>query len=77
PLPTVETFDEPISLWHDAWYRLQRHRLTIFGLVLVLILAFTAIFGPSLTPYAYLSQNPTARTVLPSPSHLFGTDDLS
>lgn len=41
-----------------------------------MILAFTAIFGPYLTPYDYLSQDLNARNVLPSMSHLFGTDDL-
>ncbi|NEJ28714.1 ABC transporter permease subunit [Rhizobium leguminosarum] len=76
PLSTIETVEEPVSLWRDAWYRLRRNRLAIFGLVIVLILAFTAIFGPYLTPYDYLSQDLNARNVLPSMSHLFGTDDL-
>ncbi|MGO6942932.1 ABC transporter permease (plasmid) [Rhizobium leguminosarum] len=76
PLSTIETVEEPVSLWRDAWYRLKRNRLAIFGLVVVLILAFTAIFGPYLTPYDYLSQDLNARNVLPSMSHLFGTDDL-
>ncbi|MGO8023612.1 ABC transporter permease [Rhizobium leguminosarum] len=76
PLSTIETVEEPVSLWRDAWYRLKRNKLAIFGLVIVLILAFTAIFGPYLTPYDYLSQDLNARNVLPSMSHLFGTDDL-
>ncbi|MGW9949997.1 peptide/nickel transport system permease protein [Rhizobium leguminosarum] len=76
PLSTIETVEEPVSLWRDAWYRLKRNRLAIFGLVVVVILAFTAIFGPYLTPYDYLSQDLNARNVLPSMSHLFGTDDL-
>ncbi|MFF0924061.1 ABC transporter permease [Rhizobium leguminosarum] len=76
PLSTTETVEEPVSLWRDAWYRLKRNRLAIFGLVIVLILGFTAIFGPYLTPYDYLSQDLNARNVLPSMSHLFGTDDL-
>ncbi|KZS50996.1 ABC transporter permease [Rhizobium anhuiense] len=77
PLSTAETVDEqPVSLWRDAWYRLKRNKLAVFGLVVVLILAFTAIFGPYLTPYDYLSQDLNARNVLPSMSHLFGTDDL-
>ncbi|TAU73907.1 ABC transporter permease [Rhizobium leguminosarum] len=76
PLSITETVEEPVSLWRDAWYRLKRNRLAIFGLVIVLILAFTAIFGPYLTPYDYLSQDLNARNVLPSMSHLFGTDDL-
>ncbi|MGO7356218.1 ABC transporter permease (plasmid) [Rhizobium ruizarguesonis] len=76
PLSTTETVEEPVSLWRDAWYRLKRNRLAIFGLVIVVILAFTAIVGPYLTPYDYLSQDLNARNVLPSMSHLFGTDDL-
>ncbi|NNG69547.1 ABC transporter permease [Rhizobium laguerreae] len=76
PLSTIETVEEPVGLWRDAWHRLKRNRLAIFGLVIVLILAFTAMFGPYLTPYDYLSQDLNARNVLPSMSHLFGTDDL-
>ncbi|MGR9250732.1 ABC transporter permease [Rhizobium leguminosarum] len=76
PLSTIETVEEPVSLWRDAWYRLKRNKLAIFGLVIVVILGFTAIFGPYLTPYDYLSQDLNARNVLPSMSHLFGTDDL-
>ncbi|MBB3354082.1 MULTISPECIES: ABC transporter permease [Rhizobium] len=77
PLSTTETVDEPpVSLWRDAWHRLRRNKLAVFGLMVVLILAFTAIFGPYLTPYDYLSQDLNARNALPSMSHLFGTDDL-
>ncbi|EJT00983.1 ABC transporter permease [Rhizobium sp. CCGE 510] len=77
PLSTTETVEEPpVSLWRDAWYRLKRNKLAVFGLVIVVILAFTAIFGPYLTPYDYLSQDLDARNALPSMSHLFGTDDL-
>ncbi|ANL31345.1 oligopeptide ABC transporter permease protein (plasmid) [Rhizobium phaseoli] len=77
PLSTTETIEEPpVSLWRDAWHRLRRNKLAVFGLVVVLILAFTAAFGPYLTPYDYLSQDLNARNALPSMSHLFGTDDL-
>ncbi|OHV26176.1 ABC transporter permease [Rhizobium sp. RMa-01] len=77
PLSTPETIEEqPVNLWRDAWYRLKRNKLAVFGLVIVLILAFTAIFGPYLTPYDYLGQDLNARNALPSMSHLFGTDDL-
>lgn len=29
PLSTIETVEEPVSLWRDAWYRLKRNRLAI------------------------------------------------
>lgn len=77
PLSTVETVDEPpVNLWRDAWHRLKRNKLALFGLAVVLILGFAAIFGPYLTPYDYLSQDLAARNSAPSLSHLFGTDDL-
>ena len=77
PLSTIETADEPpVSLWRDAWYRLKRNKLAVFGLIVVLILAFAAIFGPYLTPYDYLTQDLQARNAAPSLAHLFGTDDL-
>ncbi|MBW9114309.1 ABC transporter permease [Rhizobium cauense] len=78
PLSTVETTQEepPVNLWRDAWHRLKRNKLALFGLVVVLILAFAAIFGPYLTPYDYLSQDLQARNAAPSLQHLFGTDDL-
>ncbi|MDM9624329.1 ABC transporter permease [Rhizobium sp. S152] len=77
PLSPVATQEEaPVSLWRDAWYRLKRNKLAVFGLVVVAILAFAAIFGPYLTPYDYLSQDLQARNAAPSLQHLFGTDDL-
>lgn len=77
PLQTADTAEEPpVSLWRDAWYRLKRNKLAVFGLIVVLILAFTAIFGPYLTPYDYLSQDLAARNAAPSLAHFFGTDDL-
>ena len=77
PLATVETAEEPpVNLWRDAWQRLKRNKLAIFGLVVIVILAFTAIFGPSLTPYDYLSQDLASRNAPPSLAHFFGTDDL-
>jgi peptide/nickel transport system permease protein len=68
--------DKPVSLWSDAWHRLKRNRLAIFGLVVIVILTLTAIFGPYLTPYDFLSQDLAARNTAPSLAHLFGTDDL-
>jgi ABC-type dipeptide/oligopeptide/nickel transport system permease subunit len=68
--------EPPVSLWRDAWHRLRRNRLAVFGLVIVVILAFAAVFGPYLTPYDFLSQDLNSRNMAPSLSHLFGTDDL-
>ena len=68
--------DPPVSLWRDAWSRLLRNKLAVAGLVMVVILAFAAAFGPMLTPYDFLSQDLDARNLAPSLAHWFGTDDL-
>ena len=73
---TPVEIEPPVSLWRDAWHRLRRNKLAVFGLVVVVILAFAAIFGPYLTPYDFLSQDLNSRNMAPSLSHLFGTDDL-
>ena len=75
--PTAPLDDEPpVSLWRDAWHRLRRNKLAVVGLVVVILLAFVAAFGPWLTPYDFLSQDLDARNQAPSLAHLFGTDDL-
>lgn len=38
------------NLWRDAFYRLVRNKLAVVGMVMVAILVFLAIFGPSLAP---------------------------
>ncbi|BBE74832.1 ABC transporter permease [Oharaeibacter diazotrophicus] len=76
PLPSPAADDGPTSLWRDAWDRLARNRLAVFGLVVIALLAFVALFGPWLTPYDFLTQALDARNQGPSLAHPFGTDDL-
>jgi oligopeptide transport system permease protein len=52
--------DEPIvgtSLWQDAWRRLGRNRLAIFGMIVVSIVIVASVVGPpiirSVTGYTY------------------------
>lgn len=75
-LPLVGEDEPRATLWRDAWRRLLRNRLAVFGLVVIVLLALAAIFGPLLTPYDFLSQDLAARNQAPSLAHLFGTDDL-
>jgi oligopeptide transport system permease protein len=39
---------EGTSLWRDAWRRLIRNRLAVFGMVVVIIIALASIAGPAL-----------------------------
>ena len=45
------------SLWRDAWRRLLKNKLAVFGIVVVLLLAIASVLGPTIinsaTGYAY------------------------
>src|SRR5438067_9124133 len=40
------------SLWRDAWRRLRKNKLAVFGLAVVLLLTVAAIIGPPLIKWA-------------------------
>lgn len=64
------------SYWQDAWRRLKKDRLAMFGLVVLLIITLFAIFGPFLCPYEYDGADFMAINQWPSRAHWFGTDAL-
>jgi oligopeptide transport system permease protein len=39
------------SLWADAWWRLRRNKAAMFGLVIIALASFCAIFAPLIAPY--------------------------
>jgi oligopeptide transport system permease protein len=71
------------SLARDAWNRLLKNRLAVFGLIVVSTMVAAVVIGPAIiawtTGFTYDSQ-PTdmalVRSMPPSLSHLMGTDDL-
>jgi peptide/nickel transport system permease protein len=77
PLGLETIPEEPAtSLWRDAWRRLRQNKLAVAGLVVIVLLALTAVFGPYFSPYDYLSQDLNSRNMGPTFAHWLGTDDL-
>ena len=64
------------GLWSDAFRRLLRNRLSLIGLIIVLITYATALAGPYLAPYDYLDQNLELIGFPPNADHWLGTDDV-
>ncbi len=62
------------SLSHDAWLRLRKNRLALFGLGILLLFIVIAIFTPWLAPYNYDTQNLDLGATPPSATHWLGTD---
>src|SRR5690606_14881219 len=63
-----------VSLWEDAWRRLRRNRLAMFGLVFLALMILLCFFAPWLTAYGYEEQNLRLGAQPPSATHWFGTD---
>jgi oligopeptide transport system permease protein len=66
--------EQGTSLWQDAWLRLRKNHLAIFGLVLLGLFALIALFTPWLAPYSYETQNLDLGATPPSAQHWLGTD---
>ena len=64
------------SLWHDAWLRLRRNRLAVFGAGAIVMLTLACIVGPWLSPYDYRNTVTAEPNQPPSWSFWFGTDRL-
>ena len=67
---------EPVSssLWRDAWIKLSKNRLALFGLFILLTLILVSLLTPIIAPYGYEEQNLALCATAPSSTHLLGTD---
>lgn len=62
------------SLWKDAWLRLRKNHLSLFGLAVILIMIVIALLTPWIVPYGYEEQNLALGASSPSAAHWLGTD---
>ncbi|MBM7702566.1 ABC transporter permease [Metabacillus iocasae] len=73
----AERISKPsLSFWKDVTIRFRKNKLAMFGIVLLVLLVFMAIFGPMMTPYDYKTNDLLNSNQPPSVDHWFGTDDL-
>lgn len=79
PLKDIEALRQVASVdpTRLAIRRFLRHRLALFGLVMIAILILASGLGPLLSPYSALHITITARFTPPFQGpYIFGTDDL-
>ncbi|SFL31958.1 oligopeptide transport system permease protein [Paenibacillus sp. 1_12] len=65
-----------MTYWQDAWRRLKKNKLAMFGLITLITLAVLSIAGPLLSHFDYATQNYDIKNQKPSWAHWFGTDDF-
>jgi oligopeptide transport system permease protein len=70
----LATAEQGTSLWQDAWQRLRRNRLAIFGLCVLASFVLLALLTPWIAPYGYAEQNLDLGATGPSAAHWLGTD---
>lgn len=75
-LITPDQLESGTSLWRDAWHRLAKNRLAVFGGALLALLGLACLFGPFLLPFTYEEQNLALGASRPSAAHWLGTDTL-
>src|SRR3954452_21945203 len=70
------------SLWSDAWKRLVKNRLAVFGMIILALMLIAVIVGPQilylttgLTADAIPSEGGLIKSFPPSSHHIFGTDE--
>jgi peptide/nickel transport system permease protein len=64
------------GFWRTTLTRLVSHPLGLFGAVIVLLLIFVALFGPTIAPYDPNAIDFSNRFSPPTVNHFFGTDDF-
>ena len=63
------------SPWMQAWHRLQRNRVAMASLIVVVGMFLVGILAPWLAPYSYSQQDLSIAQQGPSWAHWLGTDD--
>ena len=70
------------SLWSDAWKRLLKNRLAVFGMIILAVMLIAVLIGPQilymatgLTADAIPADGTLIKSFPPSGEHIFGTDE--
>lgn len=70
----AEAMPKGISLWQDAWVRLRKNKLAMFGLGFLVFVVLVCVLAPWIMPYGYEEQDLRLGASGPSAAHWLGTD---
>jgi oligopeptide transport system permease protein len=73
-LTDISEAEQGTSLWQDAWLRLRKNHMAVFGLIMLSAFIIIALLTPWIAPYGYAEQNLELGATPPSAQHWLGTD---
>jgi oligopeptide transport system permease protein len=76
----LQDADSGTSLWQDAWHRLQKNKLAMASVVILVLVVLATVAGPWIIEatqgYTYRETRTALGVSAPSSAHWFGTDQL-
>jgi oligopeptide transport system permease protein len=69
-----QTSQQRSSLWLDAWIKLRKNRMALFGFAVLATLCVVSLLTPWIAPYNYEEQDLMLGATPPSAAHWLGTD---
>src|ERR1700740_1832513 len=76
PVAADEVLESRRSIWQTTLHFCRREPLGAFGMVIVIIMAFTGLFADLLAPYSPTANDFASMTEAPSWAHWLGTDQF-
>lgn len=73
---TKQVKNKKRSQWLDVWVRLRRNKSAMFGLFIIFLLFFCAIFADVIAPYGIDDQDLSRSLIKPNSEFWFGTDNF-
>lgn len=64
------------TLRQDVWRQFKRHKGALAGLMILIVIIFSAVFGPLIYPYDPFAIDVPSANQGPSLDHILGTDNL-
>jgi oligopeptide transport system permease protein len=69
-----QTSQQRSYLWLDAWIKLRKNRMALFGFAVLATLCVVSLLTPWIAPYNYEEQDLMLGATPPSAAHWLGTD---
>ena len=73
----AEKIDRPtITYWQGAWRRLKKNPLAVVAMVMLAVVLFFVLLGPTINGQEYIKINASIKNTAPNSANWFGTDTM-